>query len=220
MSTQDKMMIDHPFNHIGKAPFKVVGIRESVIQHGDGSAQAGGTCTHCGTGVRYVVLIQDANGKTFGVGTECANKTGDHKIISVAKFEKRELMREKRIAKMRAEREAKLEAQKNKNPAGLTDFELGEFSRYADQLTESHRRQHIVEMLMPLADRIYDGRGGFRDSIAKTLNSGDIPYGRGYSITIDILAKQAGRSGSKKYDVEYAEVEEIFENAQKEIDKL
>jgi len=66
-------------------------------------------------------------------------------------------------------------------------------------------------MLAEFAERMKDDRGGFRDSIARDLQRGFAPTGRGLSIALDILAKQMGRGGSKAYDAEYDRIGEIFD---------
>ena len=68
-------------------------------------------------------------------------------------------------------------------------------------------------MLAPVADLIADGKGGFCDSIANTLRSGETPYGKGWNLTCDIIAKKAGRRGSKAYDAEYERIETILDKA-------
>jgi len=84
-------------------------------------------------------------------------------------------------------------------------------ARQAEVDERESRKAKAVELLAPLAQIMRDGKGGFRDSIAQTLANGDLPGGRGESITLDILAKQEGRRGSKAYDAEYDRVAEIFE---------
>lgn len=44
--------------------------------------------------------------------------------------------------------------------------------------------------------------GDFKRSIAQGLRSGNVPRGRGLEITLSILAKRAGRAGSKAYNAE------------------
>lgn len=207
------MIIDHPFNHLGQAPFRVVGFREIVIKHGDGSTQAGGTCEHCGTGIRYASIIQDANGREFKVGSECVKKTGDAKLVKEVIFRKHALDRQKREEKREAERLAHLDAQREKNH-GLTDWELREWQSYADELTTLHENAPVIAILKPLAEKLRDGRGGFCDDVADGLERGELPKGRGLEIMVDILAKQAGRGGSKAYEVENDRIWDIIESVE------
>jgi hypothetical protein len=57
----------------------------------------------------------------------------------------------------------------------------------------------------------YEGQGGaFLRSIANDLKQGTVPRGRGLSIVLEILAKWAGRSGSKAFNARLAELEAKF----------
>lgn len=56
-----------------------------------------------------------------------------------------------------------------------------------------------------------DGRSGnFCYSIAREISLGKAPTGRGLEIVLDILAKWAGRTGSKKFNARRAELEAKF----------
>lgn len=71
---------------LGKAPFKVVGCHESKYQaHPDAPIQPGGCCEYCGQGIIYVVEIRGADGRTFNVGSDCMNRTGDAGLIKAYK---------------------------------------------------------------------------------------------------------------------------------------
>lgn len=72
----------------------------------------------------------------------------------------------------------------------------------AEQAKAAAARNAAKAELVPLADRLADGGGGFRDSMAETLRNGVVLSGRALQITADILAKQCGRSNSKKYNAE------------------
>ena len=54
--------------------------------------------------------------------------------------------------------------------------------------------------------------GNFGTSIAETLRSGSLPYGRGLDITVDILSKRAGRGNSKAYWAEFEVVSTKFQD--------
>jgi hypothetical protein len=57
----------------------------------------------------------------------------------------------------------------------------------------------------------YEGQGGaFLRSIANDLKQGTVPRGRGLTIVLEILAKWAGRSGSKAFNARLAELEAKF----------
>lgn len=57
----------------------------------------------------------------------------------------------------------------------------------------------------------YDGEGGaFLRSIANDLKQGVVPRGRGLAIVLEILAKWAGRTGSKAFKARLAELQAKF----------
>lgn len=73
----------------------ITGISENVIQYPDGSSQAGGTCSHCGTGIRYTVIIEHIKtGDKRVIGRDCAVRTGMNE--AQIKELNRELFAEKR----------------------------------------------------------------------------------------------------------------------------
>lgn len=88
-ATEDRPMTTdriHKFEAagLGKAPFRFVGMTEHVgpIALKDGTqvgapGQPMGTCQFCGQGIRYCCEILAADGRTFVVGTDCVEKTGD-----------------------------------------------------------------------------------------------------------------------------------------------
>lgn len=55
---------------------------------------------------------------------------------------------------------------------------------------------------------------GFVASVTAGLKNGELPAGRGLAILIDILAKKAGRSGSKAYNARREEVAGLLEDGQ------
>ena len=73
------------------------------------------------------------------------------------------------------------------------------------------RRILIADTLKLFADRLADGKNGFRDSISSGMLRGEVPCGRALSITLDILAKQAGGRNSKAYGIEFDRIASIFE---------
>jgi hypothetical protein len=203
---------------LGMAPFRCEGVVEipspSLAEANPSAYNAAlaalppgigcGTCAFCGHPLRYNYIIESADGHRFVVGSECVNKTGDAGLVNMVKREKRRAAREKKEAARRVKWEATIDRQRKRN-GGLTDGEL------AAQLFEKERAPRIT-ILAPLAERLADGRGGFCDSVAEGLRNGDLPSGRGLEIMVDILAKQAGRSGSKAYWAEAERIEADIEN--------
>ncbi|WP_415912306.1 hypothetical protein [Neptuniibacter sp. QD37_11] len=173
-----------------------------------------GSCLVCGTGLTHNFLIESKDGVKFSVGCDCVTKRGDAKLITeVERLEKerQKALREARRQKKQEERQAKVdaehEAQRERN-GGLTDYE----QMQADiQALEDAAKEVVAEDLYTLigfAADLRDGKGGFCDSIARTLDEGELPYGRGYDLMLEILAKKAGRKNSKAYNARLEELEE------------
>lgn len=100
----------HPFERsgLGKAPFQFVGQSENVYSPAPGIQQPGGTCDHCGTGIRYEFHIQSADGRVSKVGCDCIlklNRTDNRFVVEVEKA---------RMAIERKARQVKTEARKNR----------------------------------------------------------------------------------------------------------
>lgn len=129
---------------LGVAPFRFVGFSESVINYPDGTQQASGCCDYCSTGIRYCCHIKSADGKTFVVGTNCVEKTGDKGIMQAYKqsAEFRKLQSDKRNAKgaeARAAVETLIEENKAKlaaapHPYGFNDRQTGKPLTLLDQV--------------------------------------------------------------------------------------
>lgn len=69
----------HPFERtLGPGPYSFVGVGKIHISETFGARYIGptcdsgaGTCAHCGTGIVNIYVIKNANGQTFGVGSDC-----------------------------------------------------------------------------------------------------------------------------------------------------
>lgn len=57
--------------------------------------------------------------------------------------------------------------------------------------------------------KVIDGKV-YNTEVAEGLRNGKLPSGKGYWITLDILAKKAGRKNSKAYAARANEVEKIL----------
>lgn len=97
----------HPFERsgLGKAPFRFVGMKEKVHVAGD-HVQAGGTCMHCGMGIRYCYWIESADGRQSYVGSTCIGKTGDARLVPLVESEERKRKRAQRDERARLARVA------------------------------------------------------------------------------------------------------------------
>ena len=221
-------VLTHKWERLGyKAPFRALGMvslpspslaEQNPAAYMNAMREAGrcgvplGSCDVCGQGIIHNVIVEDADKRKFVVGCDCAGKIGDTRLEKQAKVLDRERQRKLREEKREAARVARLDAQRERN-GGLTDSEVYHKRLAAEREAERARIQPIIEMLSPVADLIADGKGGFCDSIAATLRSGQTPYGKGHHLTCDIIAKQVGRRGSKDYDAEYERIETILEQA-------
>jgi len=213
---------------LGLAPFKFVGVYEipspslaeanvtaynnalAAMPHGYGI----GACNHCGTPIKYNFLIESSDGVKSAVGCECIKKSNDSGLISKAKAHEKKRAQakrdEKRAAKMKAQQEkaeAELQAQRERND-GLTDHEL-----FMAKLKQ--KEQARAELLTPIIEVMRDGNGGFRDSIADSMENGNVPSGRGLAIALDIIGKEHGRRASADYYAAREWASEIFENVEK-----
>ncbi len=65
-----------------------------------------GTCSHCGMAIMNIFVVQNAEGKKYGVGCDCVEKHGGSGLVSKMKLAKQKMEREKREAKAAAKWEA------------------------------------------------------------------------------------------------------------------
>jgi hypothetical protein len=158
-------------------------------------------------------LINSSDGQKFAVGCECVRKTGDAGLVKKADALKRRQARIDRAAKRQEAYLRELENQREAN-GGFTDGEFVDAKREDRVREEERKRERRINILQGLAARMRDGKGRFRDSIAASLSEGILPFGRGWDLTCEILAKQEGRIGSKAFDAEYNKIEAIFEEAE------
>lgn len=92
---------EHTFEHLGKPPYKFVGVGDLVFTiPGTGINKAGGSCDHCGTAIRTAYFFTSADGKTFKVGSSCVEKSGDKGLRKFVTEEARKLKRQKQAAKL------------------------------------------------------------------------------------------------------------------------
>jgi hypothetical protein len=201
-SNDEKLVSVHPFNHLGVAPFRFVGMTENAFRNPDGTTKAGGSCDHCGTGIRWECHVEDANGRRFKVGNDCIAKVGDHKLIKASHAAKLERQREARAEKREAERQAAIQAQRERN-GGLTDWEVIEAQHRAEALIREAEK--AARARLDVAQIMRDGRHGFRDDMARMIETGETLRPGQFKIVVEILAKETGgRKGSAKFKAELA----------------
>lgn len=210
---------------LGKAPFRVTDVfsipSSSMAAQNPEAYRAAlaeipkgidaGICAMCGTAIKNNYVIKSADNHTHVVGSECINKINDSRLTTQAKEAKRKVALNKRReeqARKYEEYQRELDAQRERNN-GLTDHEVYAKQREAEK---AEKNAPIIDVLAPLIAQLEDGKGGFRDSIANDLRNIQIPRGRGRDIAVDILAKQAGRAGSKGYNNRREEIENILDS--------
>lgn len=176
------------------------------------------SCYSCGMSLMNNVVIRDANGKHFVVGLDCAQKTGDSKLMTEA--EALERKRQRALRAKRAEeqrriafeaRQVELQAQRDRN-GGLTDHELATQQRNnAEQAARQARREEAIEsnawLVKVLTVVAQSSNSGFvRDMIERLAEyrfSTEYFSERQRQVLCDIYAKAHGRRNSKAYDEAY-----------------
>lgn len=157
------------------------------------------------------VVVQDATGKCFVVGLDCARKTGDTKLITEAQALEKARQRQLRAAKAEQKRreriaayEVELQAQRDRN-GGMTDDEIEKRNRLAER--EANRAKY-TELNGWILDALHGG-GSFIADMAEKLSSSPIDSlsDRQLSIICDIYGKSHGRRNSKAYTAAVDEFE-------------
>jgi len=175
-------------------------------------------CDHCGTAIEHHYILRDAKGDKYCVGSSCISKVGNVLNLSDAEAAERQRQRELRRARAQAKREqerlareaklqARLAAERERN-GGLTDAEV------AQQRAEEERQQQRIANQNRYGffiDGLGEAYGSFAKDVAQGLRDGRQPSGRGVTIMLEIIAKTAGRRGSKAYEAAYAEAEAKWE---------
>lgn len=171
-----------------------------------------GTCSHCGMAISNVFIVESVpTGKRFGVGCDCVQKTGDKALGDRVKVAKA-----RHEAQLRRERAEQRRREAHERYLDTVCPKTGETNRarLACEAAERDAKQAAIlakgAVYGPIADRLADGCGGFRDSVARDLRAGRSISPRAIDIVCDILAKQVGRSGSKAYEAEYESVAVFF----------
>jgi hypothetical protein len=171
-------------------------------------------CDHCGTAIEHHYVLRDAKGDKYCVGSSCISKVENVVNLSDAEAAERQRQRELRRARAEAKREqkrlaheAKLDAQRERN-GGLTDMELA-----MQKIQEERQQQRIAneQKYDFFISGLSEAYGYFAKDVAQGLREGRLPSGRGVTIMLEIIAKNAGRRGSKAYEAAYAEAEAKWE---------
>ena len=169
-------------------------------------------------------------GRCFGAGTinhgnvtfvgydgtnsrHCFKCHGAGTITFKSSPEAREKARNKRLEKKQAEYaaeqaeyEARCEEERKQN-GGKTKAQIR--NEHIEKM-----RNAFLEKAKPVIDQLktFPERFQFVHSIAESMEHCSLPSGRGLSIVIEILAKQSGRRGSKKFWAAHDELDDLFQD--------
>lgn len=104
----------HPFSRtLGPGPYKFGGVGRIVMNETFGAKYfgpevdgGGGTCYHCGHAILNIYVVINAEGKRYGVGSDCIAKLNlPFEILSAAEKAKKEMERKKRRERAEKRRE-------------------------------------------------------------------------------------------------------------------
>lgn len=210
----------HPFElqGLGVGPFKFKGMvsipsASMAEQNPEGYRQAMlnvprgigvGVCANCGQPLVHNCIVESADHKTFVVGSECVEKTGDKSLGDKVQVAVAQQQRDQRRAKAETDRAAAQEKfLSTVGPSGETNRDriTRENKERADK-QESDKAARVAQasrwnFLLPTLD---NQSGGFAQSIASGIRAGDEPRGRAVDILREIHSKAHGRRGSKDYE--------------------
>lgn len=196
----------HPFTEagLGFGPFRCTGFHD----HGKAGAVP---CQFCGQGLRYEFLITSQDGRQFGVGCDCVQKTGDaglQREVEAQQIKLNLALKEQRRVERQAKREAEWQAKMAEvMPSGLTRSQEVELEAAQREREIRERRERVRSIWAPVLHALQRTSGAFARDWAEALESGNNwPHGRALDICLEIAAKQEGRRGSKAFDQEWDRV--------------
>jgi hypothetical protein len=224
-ASTDPLVLTHPFttSGLGRAPFRFIGfatIPSPSLGEQNPTAYSNalaalprdlangcGSCAHCGTPIMNICIVQNADGKKWGIGCDCIRKTDDAKLVRASVLARR--AHEKELRRLRAERKRAawlaevVDQATGETRAQRFEREAAE-SRAAHESAEAARiakARAIAAELTVEAEALNDRKGGFSDGVAQDLFAGVLPTGRRLEIAVEIIGKRlGGRSGSKAYE--------------------
>ena len=179
------------------------------------------TCNVCGMGLQNNVIIRDADGKHFVAGIDCAEKSGDSKVMAKAKIEENARKRAIRQAKAEAKRiaaNAKLEAdqaeQRERNN-GLTDWEViraaEKAAAEAAETIVAAKSAATAGDIMKVLELTSQHQDDFCASMLRSFRRGDRFSDRAAGIVMEIYGKFHGRRNSKAYGEAYDKAADMLE---------
>ena len=153
----------HPFSHLATAPYRFSRYKEITHKVPGQNSQAGGTCDHCGTGIRHGFFFKGAEGVEFVVGSACAE-------LAFAKNKEelkavRKAMRDARSAVENAIALAEREAKERANNGGFTNKELRDLRVAEEKALEAAKKAAEAEKA---AASVFVGAVGEKASLTLT----------------------------------------------------
>lgn len=178
-----------------------------------------GTCANCGMGILHHVVVMTPDGQKYFIGSECAQKVGDHQMRNAVKSkitsEQAENIEASRKAKIEEYwAKTRLEAQKKQERikkwfwvveqllGSKSSWEMGETCD--GWIIAKTPSGHSFLYKNDSFDQIsIQGNSTFIGGIATSLMSGFSISERASNIICEILSKRHGRMGSKNYNAAF-----------------
>lgn len=213
-----KQKAAHPFElaGMGRGPYAWVGFIElpdlaeaSAANFGNADPYAeirsynlkagAGACACCGAGIRNVCIVRDADGGNWGVGCDCAEKTGDPALGDKAKIEIARKQRRQRQARADKQRAARREVWLDtvcwtgETNARRLDREASERQavKYKAAQALNARATALADILANL-----EGSGGdFYPSLARQLRAGPLSARQAECVAKSFFNRRARKNG-------------------------
>lgn len=139
----------HPFERagLGKAPFRFVGyaysvgpirtvLPDGIVYEVGAPGQPMGTCAYCAQGIAHIYRVRSADGREFGVGSDCVAKCdADPKLVKAVDTEVKKRERQARQARVErrklgldatlADPDVRTKLASVPHPRGFSDRETG-----------------------------------------------------------------------------------------------
>ena len=214
---------------LGQAPFSVVSCislpspslaerNPSGFQNANNAAHSDarrfgvrlGSCDFCGNGIMNNMVVRDAEGKHFVVGCDCAQASGDDKVMTEAenieRLRKRSMAQQRRDAmweKKRQEREAKLEAERESN-GGLTDWEVEQKEIEDRKNAKCNAR---LEVVGHITEKLFAKGTDFHKSLGNQLIEGNLSWRQAHCVCKAVVGSTGRRN--KANAEEWDAIEEL-----------
>ena len=184
-----------------------------------GAVKGTGTCANCGMGILHHVVIMTPNGEKHFVGQDCAEKIGDSSMREAVKsgltseqIEKNNAVREEKILKEQEATKALVVVQNDRINKWFWVVEAlvgcrktwqtsqPDCTGYFGVVTQGNQRFFYKQDSL---GQITAYGNTFTENIVASLISGQTISERASQIVCEILAKNHGRMGSKKYNIAF-----------------